>query len=47
MVAKYEYVGINRRVKKHIDEQSPAEPNGVDVYQRFFCGDGWEAAETL
>ncbi len=46
VVAKYEYDGLNRRVKKHIDEQSPADPNGVDVYQHFFYNVGWQALET-
>ncbi len=46
VVAIYEYDGLNRRVKKHIDEQSPADPNGVDVYQHFFYNVGWQALET-
>ena len=46
VVAKYEYDGLNRRVKKHIDQQSPADPNGVDVYQYFFYNEGWQALET-
>ncbi len=40
------YDGLSRWVERGIDERSPPA-NGVDVYQRFFCGDGWEAAETL
>ncbi len=47
MVARYEYDGLSRRVKEHIDERSPPEPNGVDVYQHLFYNVGWQAAETL
>ncbi len=46
VVAKYEYDGLNRRVKKHIDTQSPADPNGVDVYQHFFYNVEWQVLET-
>ncbi len=46
MVARYEHDGLNRRVKKHIDEQSPADPNGVDVYQHLLCNVRWEVVEA-
>ena len=46
VVAIYEYDGLNRRVKKHIDTDSPADPDGVDVYQHFFYNVGWQALET-
>ena len=33
VVAKYEYDGLNRRIKKHIDSASPGSPaGGVDTY---------------
>ncbi len=42
-----EYDGLSRQVKKHIDTEAPSEPNGVGVYQYFFCDEGWEVVETL
>ncbi len=33
MVAIYGYDGLDRRMKRGIDEQSPSDPNGVDVCQ--------------
>ena len=32
--------GLSRWVEKHIDEQSSADPNGVDVYQYLFYNEG-------
>ena len=46
MVARYEYDGLNRRAKKHIDTQSPSDPNGVDVYQHFLCNVKWQVVGT-
>ena len=36
IVAKYEYDGDNRRIKKHIDSQSPSSPDGIDRYEHLF-----------
>ena len=36
IVAKYEYDGDGRRIKKHIDSQSPSSPNGIDRYEHLF-----------
>ena len=36
IVAKYEYDGDNRRIKKHIDSQSPGSPDGIDRYEHLF-----------
>ena len=36
VVAKYEYDAAGRRVKRHIDSQSPSSPNGVDRYEHLF-----------
>ncbi len=36
VVAKYEYDGLARRTKKHVDSKSPASPNGIDAYVHFF-----------
>ena len=46
VVARYEYDGLNRRVKAHIDAQSPAEPNGVDHYRHFYYNASWQILET-
>ncbi|MDY7009363.1 MAG: RHS repeat-associated core domain-containing protein, partial [Planctomycetota bacterium] len=51
VVARYEYdpygqVGLGRRVKKHIDTQAPASPNGVDTYRHFYYG-GWTSASSV
>ena len=42
MIARYEYDGLNRRVKAHIDAQAPAEPNGVDHYRHFYYNASWQ-----
>jgi len=46
VVAKYEYDGLARRVKKHIDSDSPGSPNGIDTYEHFFYNRGWQVMET-
>ncbi|MFH1730405.1 MAG: hypothetical protein ABIF82_01995, partial [Planctomycetota bacterium] len=45
-IAAYEYDGLNRRVKKHIDSQAQSEPDGVDTYRHFFYNAGWQILET-
>ena len=46
MVAVYEYDGLARRIKKHIDSEAPASPDGIDVYQHFFYNSAWQVLET-
>ncbi len=46
VVGRYEYDGLNRRIKKHIDTQAPANPNGVDIYRHFFYNSSWQIVET-
>jgi len=46
VVGKYESDGLNRRVKKHVDSQSPASPNGIDRYEHFFYNSSWQTLET-
>ncbi len=46
VVGKYEYDGLNRRIKKHRDSQSPASPNGVDKYEHYFYNADWQLLET-
>jgi YD repeat-containing protein len=45
-VGKYEYDALNRRVKKHLDSQSPASPNGIDTYVHYFYNAAWQVLET-
>jgi RHS repeat-associated protein len=45
VVAKYEYDATGRRVKRHIDSQSPSGPNGVDRYEHLFYN-GLQVIET-
>ena len=40
------YDGLNTRVKRGIDEWSPSDPKGVDVYQGFFRNIAWQVLET-
>jgi len=46
VVGKYEYDGVNHRIKKHIDSQSPVEPDGVDRYEHFYYNSSWQTLET-
>ncbi len=46
VVGKYEYDGRNRRVKKHLDSQSPGSPNGIDRYEHFYYNGQWQILET-
>ncbi|MHB8970832.1 MAG: RHS repeat domain-containing protein, partial [Pirellulaceae bacterium] len=46
VVGRYEYDGLNRRVKSHVDSQSPASPNGVDAYVHFFYNQAWQELES-
>ncbi|NUQ66081.1 MAG: RHS repeat-associated core domain-containing protein, partial [Pirellulales bacterium] len=45
VVGKYEYDGQNRRIKKHIDSQSPESPNGIDRYEHFYYNSAWQILE--
>ena len=45
-VGKYEYDGLNRRVKSHIDSEAHGTPNGVDKYRHFFYNTSWQLLET-
>ena len=46
VVGRYEYDGLNRRVKSHVDSQSPGSPNGVDAYVHFFYNQAWQELES-
>ena len=44
-VHQYSYDALDRRIKKHIDSQSPAEPDGIDKYEHFFYNTSWQVLE--
>jgi hypothetical protein len=47
VVAKYEYDGLNRRTKKHVDTSAPGSPDGtIDEYRHFFYDNQWRIVET-
>ncbi len=46
VVARYEYDGLARRVKKHLDSQSPSNPDGIDAYEHYFYNGAWQVLET-
>jgi hypothetical protein len=45
VVGKYEFDGLNRRIKKHIDSQSPGSPNGIDRYEHLYYHASWQVLE--
>jgi RHS repeat-associated protein len=46
VVARYEYDGLARRVKKHLDSQSPENPDGIDAYVHYLYNGAWQVFET-
>ena len=46
VIGVYEYDGLNRRVKRHVDSQAPGSPNGVDAYLHYFYNSAWQVLET-
>ena len=46
LIGKYEYDGLNRRIKKHIDTDAPASPDGVDTWRHFYYNSSWQIVET-
>jgi len=46
IVAKFEYDGLNRRVKKHFDSQPPGNPDRIDKYRHYFYNAAWQLIET-
>ena len=46
VVGRYEYDGLGRRAKSHVDSQSPANPNGIDAYVHCFYNQGWQDVES-
>ena len=45
-MGRYEFDGLGRRAKSHVDSQSPGNPNGVDAYVHFFYNQGWQEVES-
>jgi RHS repeat-associated protein len=46
VIGVYEYDGLKRRVKRHVDSQSPGNPNGIDTYIHYFYNSAWQVLET-
>jgi RHS repeat-associated protein len=46
VMGRYEYDALGRRVKSHVDSQSPGSPNGVDAYVHYFYNSGWQELES-
>jgi RHS repeat-associated protein len=46
VIGVYEYDGLMRRIKKHIDSQAPSSPNGLDKYEHRFFTTTWQLLET-
>jgi RHS repeat-associated protein len=46
VMGRYEYDALGRRVKSHVDSQSPGNPNGVDAYIHYFYNSGWQELES-
>jgi RHS repeat-associated protein len=46
VMGHYEYDALGRRVKSHVDSQSPGSPNGVDGYVHYFYNSGWQELES-
>jgi RHS repeat-associated protein len=46
VIGVYEFDGLQRRVKRHVDSQAPDSPNGVDTYIHYFHNSAWQTLET-
>jgi RHS repeat-associated protein len=46
VMGRYEYDALGRRVKSHVDSQSPGNPNGVDAYVHFFYNSDRQELES-
>jgi len=45
LVARYEYDGLGRRVKVHVDASIPYDGT-IDVYRHFYYNNHWQLLET-
>jgi len=46
VIGFYEYDGQNRRIKRHLDTDSPTDPDGLDTYVHYFYNTRWQTVET-
>lgn len=46
VIGSYEYDGLQRRVKRHVDSQAPNNPNGIDAYVHYFYNSAWQILEA-
>jgi YD repeat-containing protein len=46
VVGKYEYDGLGRRTKKHIDSQGPGSPKGIERSEHLDYNASWQVLET-
>jgi RHS repeat-associated protein len=46
VIARYEYDGLNRRIKSHIDSGAPSNPTGIDTYVHYYHNSAWQILET-
>ncbi len=46
VIARYEYDGLNRRIKSHIDSGAPSNTSGIDTYVHYYHNSAWQILET-
>ncbi len=46
VIARYDYDGLNRRIKSHIDSGAPSNPTGIDSYVHYYHNSAWQILET-
>jgi RHS repeat-associated protein len=46
VIARYEYDGLNRRIKRHVDSGAPSSPSGIDTYVHDYYNSAWQILET-
>jgi YD repeat-containing protein len=46
VIARYEYDGLNRRIKSHLDSGAPSNPSGIDTYVHYYHNSAWQILET-
>ncbi len=46
IIARYDYDGLNRRIKSHIDSGAPSNPSGIDTHVHYYHNSAWQILET-
>ena len=46
VIARYDYDGLDRRIKSHTDSGAPSNPTGVDTYLHYYYNTAWQILET-